>query len=58
MLREKGGGSVMEMALDGNAKYRISSVPPLNSCIDRLFGIRGDMGVSGDVTDCFMFIWW
>ena len=58
MLREKGGGSVMEMALDGNAKYRISSVPPLNSCIDRLFGIRDDMCVSGGVTDCFMFIRW
>ena len=37
----------------GNAKYRISSVPPLNSCIDRLCGIRDDVCVSGGVTDCF-----
>ena len=29
---------VTEMALNGTTKYRISSVPPLNSCLDRLFG--------------------
>ena len=44
----------------GNTKYRISSDPPLNSCIDRSFGIRDDMCVSGGVKDCvFVFVlWW
>jgi len=42
---------VTEMALNGTTKYRISSDPPLNSCIDRLFGIRDDMCVSGGVKD-------
>ena len=50
--REKGGGSVTEMALTGQLN-RISSVPPLNSCIDRLFGVRDNMCVSGGVRDCF-----
>ena len=44
---------VTEMALNGTTKYRISSVPPLNSCIDRLFGKVYDKCVSGGVTDCF-----
>ena len=51
--REKGGGSVTEMALNGTPKYRISSDPPLNSCIDRLFGKVYDKCVSGGVKDCF-----
>ena len=51
--REKGGGSVTEMDLNGITKYRISSVPPLNSCIDRLFGKVYDTCVSGGVKDCF-----
>ena len=38
---------------NGTTKYRISSVPPLNSCIDRLFGKVYDKCVSGGVRDCF-----
>ena len=30
-------------------EYRISSVPPLNACIDRLFGKKDVICVSGDV---------
>ena len=41
------------MALNGIAKYRISSDPPLYSCIDRLFGKVYDKCVSGGVKDCF-----
>ena len=51
--REKGGGSVTEMSLNGTTKYRISSDPPLNSCIDRLFGKVYDKCVSGGIKDCF-----
>ena len=42
---------VTEIALNGITKYRISSDPPLNACLDRLFGIRDDMCVSGGVKD-------
>ena len=44
---------VMEMALNGTTKYRISSYPPLNACLARLCGKRDAMCVSGGENDCF-----
>ena len=41
------------MALNGTTKNSISSDPPFNSCIDRLFGKVDDKCVSGGVKDCF-----
>ena len=35
-------------------KYRISSDPPLNACIDRLFGKMDVTCVSGGVRGCFI----
>ena len=40
-------------------KYRISSYPPLNACIVRLFGKMDVICVSGDVRGCIIVVrWW
>ena len=67
-MRESLAGRVRESAnviyCYGNGpseatKYRISSDPPLNACLARLFGKMDVTCVSGGVRGCLLFVrWW